>query len=1522
MTVANIEPDDANDTVSEAHAEAEGSGSALRVTDSHPNSSTPSKPDRACYFILGMHRSGTSSVAGTLVKLGVVAPAHLLGANEGNETGHWESQPLIDFHDQLLASAGSRWDDWRMLKPDWYDTPVAAQFKERANQLLDEEFGEAPLFVFKDPRNCRFARFWLEIFAERGIAPKIVLPIRSPLEVAHSHYARDGFPLRKGLLLWLRHTLDAEAASRDLPRAVIEWDTFLSDWPSAIATMESALGSFPARTDFAAPEINRFLRYDLKHQRVPKEEIECSVLVHHWVEQTYVAMLELSVDGGSSSTWAKLDKIRAQFDEASLLFGAVLADTETLQMEMEHRVGQLLQDQKDALAETAAIREKYKAQLVEIGRLAEALDGAIRSSDEMAREHEANVNSLRLSNQRLIEHFQRSRSWRITAPFRFGTTVFRTTKALCRRAVVRGTKRLWQNLPLKTQYRQRLKNVIFSTFPMLFRDTASYTMWVQSRHSVPIDMDALITPSYEVEKMPVLISSAPAPVERVKFVAFYLPQFHPIPENDEWWGKGFTEWTNVRTALPQFDGHQQPNVPGELGYYDLRDTWVFRRQVELAKLYGVHAFCFYFYWFGGKRLLEKPLEMWLSDPSLDLNFCVCWANENWSRRWDGLDSEILIAQDHSAEDDLAFIAEVAPILRDRRNLRIDGKPLLIVYRPSLLPSARETASRWRQWCRDNGIGEIYLAYTQSFDSDDPQNYGFDAAIEFPPNVARGKPAPPDASDSVVPTNPQSDLKVWDWRHYVNMSRHYDTPSYILFRSVTPAWDNTPRRNSSASIFLNSSPKLFETWLLNAARDTISRFSRRENRLVFINAWNEWAEGAYLEPDESTGYARLQSVRNVHAKLSEEDSRVLLLTHDTRPHGAQYLARELGRAIVDVGKDVEFVCLTGSDRIGLHSDDLLPSFRQVGKVFLAADHSVSQRTMYYQQHYDNGVRDVILNTTVSGSELEVLKQIGFRTICLVHEMPTVIRSMGLEANVSMIARLADKIVFPAETVLVGFETFADLPARKAVIRHQGLLRRNPYRTRKHDARERVVARLHLPQDCSIVLGMAYFNDRKGLDLLVEAAPLIVASVPSTVFVIVGAVAPDDYKRRIIGHIHAQGLEAHFCFLDHQEEPFELFAAADVFALPSREDPFPNVVLESAEVGVPVVAFREATGAASFIEAHGGALASSFNTREYAEKIVALLTNKMALPPTNLVSLKQYALDLMHQLNKAPRISVIVPNYNYGRLMRERLLSIRNQTYPVYELIILDDASTDNSREVIQTLVQELQLEAVTVWNDTNSGSVFRQWSKGVGLCRGDYVWIAEADDSSDPDFLRTLVISMAEDQDVTLAYAQSRAVDDRGEGVMDDYLPYTDDISDWWHSDHLIEGREFIRDAMSIKNAIPNVSATLMRRDALQEVLTELGEGLFRFRVGGDWLVYLHMLMLGKLSYVRRVLNVHRRHSASVTIGLDAAEHVDEIDRLQTIAADLVKPRTETRALAAAYRQQLRKHFGLAAEQPNRRRGDA
>ncbi|PLP60750.1 hypothetical protein CYK37_00050 [Mesorhizobium loti] len=356
-----------------------------------------------------MHRSGTSSLAGAFVKLGATAPKTLLGANEGNAAGHWESASLIDFHDKLLESAGSRWDDWRRFNDAWYETPVAAEYKQRGKLLLQEEFGDASLFVFKDPRNCRIARFWFEIFAEEGVLPRIVIPVRSPLEVAQSHRARDLFPLRKGLVLWLRHVLDAEAVSRGMPRVFVEWDQFLDDWQNSISAMEQALGPFPANTDLTAAGVEQFLRRDLKHQKVSAKQLAESTLVHQWVEKAYAAVKELARNPNSNSACEILDHVKAQFDDAALLLGGVLADAEF----EEAQVRSLLQGEKEAshlkdqqLVEQRAARDQAAARIAgleeEFRAKQQAYEEAVSQLDS-ASEHQRQTSRLLQQEQETLQ---------------------------------------------------------------------------------------------------------------------------------------------------------------------------------------------------------------------------------------------------------------------------------------------------------------------------------------------------------------------------------------------------------------------------------------------------------------------------------------------------------------------------------------------------------------------------------------------------------------------------------------------------------------------------------------------------------------------------------------------------------------------------------------------------------------------------------------------------------------------------------------------------------------------------------------------------------------------------------------------------------------------------------------------------------------------------------------------------------------------------------------------------------------
>ena len=247
----------------------------------------------------------------------------------------------------------------------------------------------------------------------------------------------------------------------------------------------------------------------------------------------------------------------------------------------------------------------------------------------------------------------------------------------------------------------------------------------------------------------------------VKAIAFYLPQFHPVPENDAWWGKGFTEWTNVTRATPQFAGHHQPQLPGELGFYDLRSDEVREQQARLAREHGLYGFCYYYYWFNGRRILERPLEMMLDAGTPDFPFCICWANENWTRRWDGLDQEVLLEQTYDETSDLAFIRDVLPILKDPRYIRIKGAPLLLVYRVDLLPDPIHTTAVWRQACKEAGLEAIHLCAVETAGTSDPYAFGFDSAVQFPPHRLQARRA----GDTVKDLNPQFTGRIYDyeWR---------------------------------------------------------------------------------------------------------------------------------------------------------------------------------------------------------------------------------------------------------------------------------------------------------------------------------------------------------------------------------------------------------------------------------------------------------------------------------------------------------------------------------------------------------------------------------------------------------------------------------------------------------------------------------------------------------------------------------------------------------------------------------------
>ncbi|MFT7072986.1 glycoside hydrolase family 99-like domain-containing protein [Patiriisocius sp. Uisw_017] len=351
---------------------------------------------------------------------------------------------------------------------------------------------------------------------------------------------------------------------------------------------------------------------------------------------------------------------------------------------------------------------------------------------------------------------------------------------------------------------------------------------------------------------------------KIRTIAFVLPQFHPIPENDAWWGKGFTEWTNVAKAQPLFSDHYQPHLPTDLGFYDLRLEQARNAQAAIAKEHGIEGFCYYHYWFNGKRLLDYPIDEMLRLQKPDMPFMLCWANENWTRRWDGLENEILIKQEYSLDDDKEHMRWLCEkVFSDPRYIRVNNCPVFMIYRHDLFPDINKTTDIWREIAqKEFGYKDLYLTVTESFNNQvDPKSISFDAAVEFAPHTVIRNKYESNAKASFldkITGKKQKKLDLRDFSKGVKASKERLIPSYKLYRCVTPSWDNTARKKEKGIIAVGSCPELYQDWLEFMVK-SFEPYSKEEN-FIFINAMNEWAEGNHLEPCIKYGNAYLEATK--------------------------------------------------------------------------------------------------------------------------------------------------------------------------------------------------------------------------------------------------------------------------------------------------------------------------------------------------------------------------------------------------------------------------------------------------------------------------------------------------------------------------------------------------------------------------------------------------------------------------------------------------------------------------------------
>lgn len=365
----------------------------------------------------------------------------------------------------------------------------------------------------------------------------------------------------------------------------------------------------------------------------------------------------------------------------------------------------------------------------------------------------------------------------------------------------------------------------------------------------------------------------PGKSNKPRLIAFYLPQFHPIPENDEWWGKGFTEWTNVAKATPLFRGHNQPRIPADLGFYDLRVPEVREEQARMAKAAGVEGFCYWHYWFSGKRLLDRPFNEVLQSGNPDFPFCVAWANESWSGVWHGNPDKILIKQNYPGiEDYKKHFYTLLSAFHDERYIRVNGHPLFYVYKPLEIPDVEVFMDCWRELAVRNGLKDFHFV-GPSFDEDQAQrilNLGFNGVHthwqkRFMLKRHFMKTGWNKVTDMLLGS--RFKMPVWDYNELITMLSNELDQRADYYPNILSGWDNSPRSGKRGNIYINYNPDSFRMHVKDVVEKTVNK--EAETNLVFLQSWNEWAEGNYVEPDLKYGWGYLNVLKHFFGTYGEK-----------------------------------------------------------------------------------------------------------------------------------------------------------------------------------------------------------------------------------------------------------------------------------------------------------------------------------------------------------------------------------------------------------------------------------------------------------------------------------------------------------------------------------------------------------------------------------------------------------------------------------------------------------------------------
>ena len=784
----------------------------------------------------------------------------------------------------------------------------------------------------------------------------------------------------------------------------------------------------------------------------------------------------------------------------------------------------------------------------------------------------------------------------------------------------------------------------------------------------------------------------------------------------------------------------------------------------------------------------------------------------------------------------------------------------------------QPAERWREHCRRRGLPDPYLVTTEAFETPDPRAMGYDAAVEFPPNTS-GRELPPRINPQLTFVNPSYAGAVYRYTDMMLLDR--EPVPYQRFKGVCCGFDNEPRRPGNGSTYAFATPAAYGRWLEAACRSALAE-PNRDKRLVFINAWNEWAEGAHLEPDRRFGYAYLGATARALEALAHPYT-ILFVSHDACRGGAQLVLLDfLAWLRAHTSLRIKVLCLEGGE--------WLERFEAIADTALRADlelraQQARERDLTHQLLDFCGGHPALVygNSVASGRIYSALRKLRAPIVTHFHELETSIERYA-GGWMSDIAAYSSHHIACSEAVRDNLVASHGI-ARTLISTVYSSIRESG--TKAADPAERLDLRrqLGLVIDKRIVMGCGIgMPFRKGADLFIavgnELRKLGAANIHLYWVGEFPADETDPLHGRWADRLADVGADSasNVTFLGLKSDPMPYLRAADVFLLTSREDPFPLAALEAAACGAPIVCFEGAGGMPEFVKTDAGVVVPFEDVAAAARSVIELVADEAVRESLGNTARQQVlsrfttGFTAPHLLSvcrsaarQKPAVSVIVPNYNHARYLPERLASIFGQTFKDVEVILLDDASTDGSLDVLEQHRDRADVRIVR--NENNSGSTFQQWLKGLDLARADIVWIAESDDRSDPEFVTVLLEAMR-DPGVKVAYADSYVID-ADSRVVGDYTSteYLTSLSRTkWTRDYEVSAEREINDGLGVKNTILSASSVMFRKFELPASARQQLEGM---KVAGDWYFFIHAMAGGNVFYTPRKLNYHRRHQESV-----------------------------------------------------------